>query len=303
MQIKNNYFPFMKFKWLYLGLSLLLIIPGTLSLIRYGLRLSIDFTGGTLLEIQSQAPIDQEKLKAISQAQNIEIVSLQTSPDNTYLIRSKEISQEQNEKFKSELSQIGQQVTEKRFETVGPVIGSELTRKSFFAVLVASAFIVIYISWSFREIPKPYSPWKFGASAVLALVHDVVILTGLFSILGHFYNVEVDALFITAVLTVIGFSVHDTIVVFDRVRENLPRMLKVPFEQVVDYSLTETLARSLNTSVGVILTLTALLLFGGETIRWFVVALLVGIISGTYSSIFNASPILVLWESRKKSNK
>ena len=293
----------MKFKWIYLGLSLLLIIPGTLSLVRYGLRLSIDFTGGTLLEIQSQSPIDQEKLKAISQAQNIEIVSLQTSPNNTYLIRSKEISQAQNEKFKSELSQIGQEVTERRFETVGPVIGSELTRKSFFAVVVASAFIVIYIAWSFREIPKPYSPWKFGASAVLALVHDVVILVGLFSILGHFYNVEVDALFITAVLTVIGFSVHDTIVVFDRVRENLPKMLKTPFEQVVDYSLTETLARSLNTSVGVILTLTALLLFGGETIRWFAVALLVGIISGTYSSIFNASPILVLWESRKKLSK
>jgi len=303
MQTKNSHFPFMKFKWLYLGFSLLLIIPGLFSLIFYGLKLSIDFTGGTLLEIQSQSPIDEGKLKEISHSQNIDIVSLQTSAENTYIIRSKEISQEQNEKFKTGLSQIGQEVTEKRFETVGPVIGSELTRKSFLAVIVASVFIVVYISWSFREIPKPYSPWKFGASAVIALLHDVVILTGLFSILGHFYGVEIDALFITAVLTVIGFSVHDTIVVFDRVRENLPRMLKMPFEQVVDYSLTETLARSLNTSVGVILTLTALLLFGGETIRWFIVALLVGIISGTYSSIFNASPILVLWESKKNHLK
>lgn len=300
MAIKNNIIPFMKFKWLFFGVSILLLIPGLFSLFRYGLRLSIDFTGGTLLEIQAQSPIDEDRLREISRSQNIEIVSLQTSAENTYLIRSKEISQEQNEKFKAELLGIGTGITEKRFETVGPVIGSELTTKSFIAVIVSSVFIVVYISWSFREIPRPYSSWKFGASIIFALVHDVLILVGLFSLLGHYYHVEVDSLFITAILTVIGYSVHDSIVVFDRVRENLPRMLKVPLEQIVDYSLTETLARSLNTSIGVILSLTALLLFGGETIRWFVVAMLFGIISGTYSSIFNASPLLVLWERRKK---
>ena len=166
-------------------------------------------------------------------------------------------------------------------------------------MVLASVFIIAYIAWSFRRIPRPYSAWKFGASAVVALLHDVIIVLGLFALFGHLYHVEIDALFVTAMLTVIGFSVHDSIVVFDRVRENLPKMPKAAFEAVVDFSLTETLVRSLNTSVTVLLTLLALLLFGGESIRWFVVALLIGIISGTYSSIFNAAPILVLWESRK----
>ena len=166
-------------------------------------------------------------------------------------------------------------------------------------MVLASVFIIAYIAWSFRRIPRPYSAWKFGASAVVALLHDVIIVLGLFALFGHLYHVEIDALFVTAMLTVIGFSVHDSIVVFDRVRENLPKMPKAAFEAVVDFSLTETLVRSLNTSVTVLLTLLALLLFGGETIRWFVAALLIGIVSGTYSSIFNAAPILVLWESRK----
>ena len=167
-------------------------------------------------------------------------------------------------------------------------------------MVLASVFIIAYIAWSFRRIPRPYSAWKFGASAVVALLHDVIIVLGLFALFGHLYHVEIDALFVTAMLTVIGFSVHDSIVVFDRVRENLPKMPKAAFEAVVDFSLTETLVRSLNTSVTVLLTLLALLLFGGETIRWFVAALLIGIVSGTYSSIFNAAPILVLWESRRK---
>ena len=191
-------------------------------------------------------------------------------------------------------------MVEKRFESVGPVVGAEMAKKALLAVILASLAIILYIAWSFRQIPRPYSPWKFGISAVVALLHDALVVLGLFSLFGHFYQVEIDALFVTALLTVIGFSVHDTIVVFDRVRENLPKMYNKPFPEIVDFSLTETLVRSLNTSLTVILTLTALLLFGGETIRWFVVALLVGIVSGTYSSIFNAAPLLVLWESRKK---
>ena len=183
---------------------------------------------------------------------------------------------------------------------MGPVVGAEMAKKALLAVILASLAIILYIAWSFRQIPRPYSPWKFGISAVVALLHDALVVLGLFSLFGHFYQVEIDALFVTALLTVIGFSVHDTIVVFDRVRENLPKMYNKPFPEIVDFSLTETLVRSLNTSLTVILTLTALLLFGGETIRWFVVALLVGIVSGTYSSIFNAAPLLVLWESRKK---
>ncbi|KKU02999.1 MAG: Protein translocase subunit SecF [Microgenomates group bacterium GW2011_GWC1_47_20] len=287
---------FIKYKWLYFGISLLVLIPGVFSLIKYGLRLSIDFTGGTLLEISNiQSPISN--IQDLAKKQDLELSSIQPSQDNTYLLRFKQLDKDQNEKFKSAL---GKDVVEKRFESVGPVVGAEMAKKALLAVILASLAIILYIAWSFRQIPRPYSPWKFGISAVVALLHDALVVLGLFSLFGHFYQVEIDALFVTALLTVIGFSVHDTIVVFDRVRENLPKMYNKPFPEIVDFSLTETLVRSLNTSLTVILTLTALLLFGGETIRWFVVALLVGIVSGTYSSIFNAAPLLVLWESRKK---
>jgi preprotein translocase subunit SecF len=291
---------FIKYKWFYFGFSLLLLIPGLISLFRYGLRLSVDFTGGSLLEIQSSTKIPAEEFYTIAKSNNLELSTIQNLGEDAYLLRFKPLTQEENDGFKKVLSEKYPDIKENRFETVGPVVGAELARKALLSVVVASLFIIMYIAWSFRKIPKPYSSWKFGASAVIALLHDVAVILGLFSIFGHFFKVEIDSLFVTALLTVIGFSVHDTIVVFDRVRENLPKMPKSSFEAIVDFSLTETLARSLNTSLTVALTLTALLLFGGENIRWFVVALLIGIVSGTYSSIFNASPILVMWETSKK---
>lgn len=291
----------MKYKWWYFGISLLILVPGIFSLIKYGLKPSIDFTGGTLLEIQTTKSVTNDQLIALGKKQNIEISSVQPSGSNSYILRAKDIDKDQNEKFKSAVASVSGGLKELQYESVGPVVGRELTQKAILAVIVASLAIIAYIAWSFRQVPKPYASWKFGVSAVLALVHDALVVLGIFSILGHVYGVEVDALFVTAVLTVIGFSVHDTIVVFDRVRENLPKMPKESFEDVVDFSLAETLVRSLNTSLTVILTLVALLLFGGETTHWFVLALLVGIISGTYSSIFNAAPILVLWETKKKA--
>lgn len=283
---------FMKYKWLFFGISLLILVPGVFSLVKYGLRLSIDFTGGTLLEIQSPAA----DFKKIAADQRLELSSVVSSADSTYLLRFKHLDASGSAAFKAA---IGKDVVEKRFESVGPVVGAQLARRAVMAVGLASLAIIAYIAWSFRFVPKPYSPWKFGVSAVVALLHDVFVVLGLFALFGHLYNVEIDALFVTALLTVIGFSVHDTIVVFDRVRENLPKMPRKSFSEIVDFSLTETLVRSLNTSLTVILTLTALLLFGGESTRWFVVALLVGIVSGTYSSIFNAAPLLVLWETHK----
>jgi len=245
-------FNLMKFKWLFFGISLLVIMPGIYSLARYGLKLSIDFTGGTRVEKNAAG----------------EIISS---------------------------------------ETVGPVIGAETTQKAVGAVGAASLAIILYIAYAFREIPKPYSPWKFGICAVVALIHDVLVVVGMFSLLGHFYNVEIDSLFVTALLTIIGFSVHDTIVVFDRIRENLSktalpagRQAANYFEEVVNESILQTLARSLSTSLTVVFTLLALILFGGESIMWFVAALLIGIISGTYSSIFNAAPLLVVWENLSK---
>lgn len=290
----------MKYKWLYFAISFLVVIPGIFSLVKYGLRLSIDFTGGSLLEIETRQQVSADKISKVITAQKFHLASIQSSEDKIYLLRLKNLDQNQKNQIITALNKDLEGVVERRFESVGPVIGAELAQKALLAIAVASLCIVLYVAWSFRKIPHPYSPWKFGLSAVIALIHDVLVVAGVFSLLGHFYAVEVDALFVTALLTVIGFSVHDTIVVFDRVRENLPKLPKATFEQVVDFSLTETIARSLNTSFTVILILLALLLFGGPTIRWFVVALLIGITSGTFSSIFNASPILVLWENYKK---
>ena len=289
-------------KWWYFLFSAIIIIPGTISLLRYGLRLSIDFTGGSLTEIQVPRAVEnpQTTFSSLYKSDGIDVSSVSESGINTYLIRSKTIDNQTHQKILSDLnSKIGP-VVEKQFDSVGPTVGAELTRKAILAVVIASLAIVAYIAYSFRKVPKPYSSWKFGASAVAALLHDVLVVVGIFSLLGHFYGVEIDALFVTALLTVIGFSVHDTIVVFDRIRENLPKMAGEPFAHIVNVSIAQTFVRSLNTSATVLLTLLAILLFGGETIYWFTFALFIGIASGTYSSIFNASPILVIWEERKK---
>ena len=192
---------------------------------------------------------------------------------------------------------------QEQFETIGPVIGKEITVNALNAILIASVLIVLYIAWAFRAVRKPASSWRFGVCAIIALLHDALVVLGIFSLLGHFWGVEVDSLFVTALLTVIGFSVHDTIVVFDRIRENLRRNIAASFPQIVNDSILQTLVRSLNTSLTAMLVLFTLLIFGGESIRWFVVAMLVGIASGTYSSIFNASQLLVVWQEwveRKK---
>ncbi len=293
-------FDLMKYKWFFFGISLLVILPGLFFLVRFGLRLSIDFTGGTLLEIKNTKLVENnnlQKTKEIFTKDNIEVASIQKTGNGTYLFRTKTIDKDQKNKILADIqSQFGP-TEEERFETVGPTIGAELTQKALLSVLVASLMIVVYIAYAFREIPKPYSPWKFGISAVVALLHDVLVVTGLFAIFGYFLKVEIDTLFITALLTVIGFSVHDTIVVFDRVRENLRKDGgRSSFTAIVNESVLQTLVRSLNTSLTVLFTLLALILFGGETIRWFVIALFIGVFSGTYSSIFNAAPLLVLWE-------
>ena len=290
----------MKYKWLYFAISLLILIPGLISLAAWGLRLSIDFTGGALIEVQTREPVSEDRIRRSVLSQNLELSSVQTSTDNTYFLRLKPIDQDQHDQLVNQLNSDLGGAFSLRFETTGPVVGAELTRKAILAVVLASAAIVAYIAWSFRSVPRPYSSWKFGLTAIVALLHDVFVVLGLFSLFGHFYHVEIDALFVTALLTVIGFSVHDTIGVFDRIRENLTKFPRLSFTAIADFSLTETLNRSLNTSVTVLLTLTALLLFGGTSIRWFVVALLIGITSGTYSSIFNATPLLDLWESRSK---
>ncbi len=285
-------FNLMKFKYAFFAISLVIILPGIYSLVRYGLNPSIDFTGGTLLELKN------EKLTA----ENLtDLGVVQKTSSDSYLIRTKEIDTAAKDKIITDLTKRYGPTELLKFETVGPVIGAELTQKALQAILIASIAIVLYIAYAFREIPKPYSSFKFGISAVVALLHDVLVLIGIFSLLGHYFNVEIDSLFVTAVLTVIGFSVHDTIVVFDRIRENLRKEgHKVSFEQAVNDSLAQTLVRSLNTSLTALFVMLAILLFGGESIRTFALALFIGIFSGTYSSIFNAAPLLVIWEQKSK---
>ena len=293
-------------KNLYFLISLLLIVPGLISLAVFGLRLSIDFTGGSRITLQFPKEVNQRTVQEIRNGftqKNIEVATVQPAGSKV-IVRTAPIDEKTDASVISALQKKLGNFKQEEFETIGPVIGEETTLNAIKSVAVASLLIVLYIAWSFRKVPKPASSWRFGVCAIIALLHDALFLIGLFSLLGHFFHVEIDSLFITAVLTVIGFSVHDTIVVFDRIRENLLKQGSTHFASTANDAILQTLTRSLNTSLTALLVLFTLLIFGGESIRWFIVALLIGIISGTYSSIFNAAPLLVLWqeidEKRKK---
>lgn len=293
-------------KYWYFLISLIVIIPGLFSLALFGLNLSVEFTGGSNITFLFPKDVSMSQVKTVNDIftkNKIKVISIDKSTNQVF-IKSQPVDQQQDITITNQVKSGLGNFTQAQYETIGPTIGSETTVNAIKALIIASILIVLYITWSFRKVPKPTSSLRFGICAIIALVHDVLVLLGIFSLLGHFLGVEIDSLFLTAVLTVIGFSVHDTIVVFDRIRENLRRVGGENFAQVVNDSILQTLDRSLNTSLTVVLVLIALLLFGGDSIRWFVVALLVGIVSGTYSSIFNASPLLVLWqeiiERRKK---
>lgn len=292
-----------KRKYFYL-ISALILVPGIISLlIQPGLRLGVDFTGGTLWVISGfQQPPSTETIRNIIasstnlQSEDIQIQSsTDTSGSNGVQVRTKEITEEQHNAILQKLhSQFGETLREDSYTAVGPIVGAEIARNALLAIAAASIGIMLYIIFAFRNVPNSF---RYGTCTLIALVHDAIVVLGIFSILGHLFDIEVEALFVTAVLTVIGFSVHDTIVVFDRIRENWTRHGNETFEQVVNHSIVQTLVRSLNTSMTVIITLSALVLFGGASIRTFVLALLIGIITGTYSSIFNASCLLVSWQT------
>ncbi len=291
-----------KFKKIYFAISLIIIIPGLISLLIWGLNPAIDFSGGSQSSFSYKGSYNdaKNKIQKNLKNENIEIGSIVQS-NNEILVKSKVIIDTKNRIIVSTLKK--ENISEDSFQTVGPVIGAETTKNAFYSVLLASLLIVLYIWFAFREVPKPASSLKFGICAIIALLHDVLVVVGIFSILGHFFGIEIDSLFVTAILTVVGFSVHDTIVVFDRIRENLKKNLINDFDQVVNDSLLQTLGRSLKTSLTVILVLTSLLLFGAGSVRWFIIALLIGTISGTYSSIFNASQLLIVWNDLGKKKK
>jgi len=290
----------LKYKIGYLIFSLIVLIPGIVSLLVFGLNLSIDFAGGSLVKYSVPKEVVADVISSVYKGNDVVLEGVSKENDTTVVIRTKPLDVHLNSKINDELKKVNKDISQVSFETVGPVVGKETTKNAFVSLFWASLGILLYIAYAFRNIPSPYSSLKFGASAIIAMLHDAFLVLGIFSILGHFAHVEVDALFITAVLTVIGFSVHDTIVVFDRIRENLNKLPKSwQFETIANYSLVETLNRSLATSLTVIFTLLALYILGGSSIKNFVLALLIGIVSGAYSSIFTATPILVLWESKK----
>lgn len=289
-----------KRNWLF-GVSIAVLIPGVISLFLFGLRSSIDFTGGARLTVtfNGNRPEGPVAAKTITDLQFGTAIA-QTAGDHDLVISLPNISNDQRQQVVDKLNTTYNGVTEKAFETIGPTVGKELLKRAVTAIILVLIAIILYVSWAFRKVGiGPVPSWVYGASAVIALAHDILIVVGIFSILGHYVHIEIDSLFVTALLTVLGFSVHDTIVVFDRVRERLIMGVESTFEETVNVSLNQTLIRSLNTSITTLLVLTALYLFGGVTIRNFVLALLIGIASGTYSSIFVASPLLVVYERWK----
>lgn len=293
-------------KKFFVGLSAVLVILSLVAIMVFGLKPSIDFAGGVLVEISY--PEDRPEISAIDsqlKTLNLGSYSLRPSGENAITLRARTLDEKERGEILDIFSNNGSQtVIVERFNNVGPAIGSELARKAYIALALVILVIVLFITFAFRKVSKPVASWKYGVIAVVALIHDVLIPTGAFAILGHYLGYEVDALFVTALLAIFGYSVSDTIVVFDRIRENLKKKEeyrgKETFEETVGQSLSETIGRSFNTSFTTFLALIALYIFGPESTNHFALTLLVGIVAGTYSSIFLASPLLVYIEKWQK---
>ena len=286
-------------RYWYFALSLLVMIPGLLALGLWGLPLAIDFTGGSKLEVSITQGRDLSTSRVVELLDQVGFSDnvVQLSTGNVVIIRTKSMDDASKGDVITALeTEFDSAVELLSFENVGPVVGREVAGRAVQAVGIAALGILVYITYAFRGVKHSF---RYGVCAILALVHDVTVVLGVAAILGRLLGWEVDALFLTALLTVIGFSVHDSIVVFDRIRENLSRFRRADYEDVVNLSIVQTLDRSINTQLTALFTLLALALFGGATIFHFVVTMMIGILSGTYSSIFNAAPILVVWQNRE----
>ena len=294
------------------NLKYFFILPGVLSLAAvialgvWGLRPGIDLSGGSLLQVTYTAarpPIEQ--MQAIVKPLNLGEVRIQPANEQSYIIRTRALSNDEHTQVVAVLGGLGS-MKEDQFTTVGPTIGSELLQKAWIAIVLVVLCTIIFIAFAFRGVSKPVQSWKYGIVAIITLLHDILVPAGLFAVLGHFVGAEVDALFIVALLTILGISINDTIVVFDRIRENLrindERGKREEFEEVVGRSITQTIARSINTSMTVIIVLAALYFMGPAATKYFSLTLIIGMIAGTYSSIFLASPLLVVWQKWSASS-
>ncbi len=279
---------------IYYAISVVFVVASIISLLLWGLEFGIDFKGGSILEVAYPDNKRPETNQIIDSLKPLKLNDLRISPvgNNGANFRFRETDEATHQEI---IKILGGNVEERRFSSIGPTIGTELKQKSIKAIIIVLFGISLYIAWAFRRVSKPLNSWRYGVVTLMALFHDLIIPIGLFACLGHFYGVEVGTNFIVALLVILGFSVHDTIVVFDRIRENLKRYASLDFVPLVNQSVNETLVRSVSTSFTVLLTLLALYVFGGESLRYFILALMVGIFFGTYSSIFIASPLLVSW--------
>lgn len=287
----------LKYRFIYIYFSLAITLASVYVLSFNKLKIGIDFTGGSVLEIRSKIE-KSDDIKGIFDKYDLPVSIAKTTESNIYIIKTKTIDEKTKDKIVDDISRVGES-EQLSFESVGPTISESLKSKAILSVIFASLAIILYIAYAFRNLPNSVSAWRFGVIAVVALLHDVFITTGAFAFLGIFYHYEIDSLFITAILTVMGFSVHDTIVVFDRIRENVILNPRNSFYVNTSHALTQTLARSLSTSLTLIFALSALFVLGGNTLQSFIFTLLFGIIIGTYSSIFIAASLIVIWHSKR----
>ncbi|MBI5742331.1 MAG: protein translocase subunit SecF [Candidatus Niyogibacteria bacterium] len=284
-----------KFAYIFSGIVMIACLA---AISVWGFRWGTDFTGGSLIEVKFLADRPSSDILASRLGDAFGKVSIQPTGEKNVILRARDLTEVEHQALLTQIAGIADHKTvleEARFDSIGPVIGAELKRKSVTAIALVLVMIIIFITYAFWGVSHPVASWKYGVAAIVALAHDVIVSTGVFSVLGHYYGVEVDTLFVTALLTILGFSVHDTIVVFDRIRENLKRHGKQAYDEIVGESLHQTIGRSLATTFVVILVLAALFYYGAASTKYFALALIVGMTSGAYSSIFVASPLLVTW--------
>lgn len=285
----------MRYRWLYLLISGTVIVTGLFSLIKWGLQIGVEFRGGTLIEYKLDKDLSPDKIKSVVLENQIEVVSIQGTSNDSYLLKLGQVNSTQRADLKKGIEKLGVKTDELRFETIGPTVGPELVKKTLYGMLLACLGILLWVAFQFKGV-------QFGISAVLAMLHDSLVVIGVYSLFGHFFGAEVDLLFVTALLTTLSFSVHDTIIVYDRIRES-KKSFSTSLYELANKATTETMVRSLNNTFVSVFMLVALLLLGGTTIRWFVATLLVGTISGAYSSPFVAVSILVTLDEIKKRTK
>jgi len=291
---------FLKYKKIYFVFSGILVLFSLVSLAVFGLEAGIDFTGGSILEVEyKDSRPSNEEIKGALANLGLKEIRVQPSGEQGDILRMKDISEETHQKILEELRK-DNELEELKFESIGPVIGRELKNKTKVVAVLAALAILIYITFAFRKVSKPITSWQYGVASLLALFHDILIPLGVFAVLGKFYSVQITIPVITALLIVIGYSINNTVVVFDRIRENLIKNRNLDFAEIVNLSLNQTLARSINTSLTTLFVLFAIFFLGGATLKYFSLALILGLICGTYSSLFLASPLLVSWSKWRK---